>query len=88
MLNNAVQNAGRFARSQVRLSAKAEPGGYLTLRVEDDGPGFSSFPPKNGVGLMVGQRLADLHVRHERHGTLQLRNGSALGGAIFELTLP
>ena len=87
MLNNAVQNAGRFARSQVRLSAHTAQNG-LTLRVEDDGPGFSSLPPKNGVGLMVGERLAELHVRHKRHGTLQLRNGSALGGAIFELCLP
>ena len=87
MLNNAVQNAGRFAHSQVLLSANVAPGG-LTLRVEDDGPGFSSLPPKNGFGLMVGERLAKLHVRHERHGTLQLSNGSALGGAIFELCLP
>jgi hypothetical protein len=37
---------------------------------------------------MVGKRLAELHVRHDRHGMLQLRNGSALGGAIFELHLP
>ena len=87
MLNNAVQNAGRFARSQIRLSAQAEPGG-LTLRVEDDGPGYGSLPPKNGIGLMVGKRLAELHVRQNHHGTLQLRNGSALGGAIFELHLP
>lgn len=87
MLNNAVQNAGRFARSQVRLNAHVEAGG-LKLRVEDDGPGFSCLPPKHGIGLMVGQRLAELHARHERHGTLQLRNGSALGGAVFELSLP
>lgn len=87
MLNNAVQNAGRFARSHVHLSA-IENADSLTLRVEDDGPGFSSLPPKKGVGLMVGERLAELHTRHERHGTLQLRNGSPLGGAIFELSLP
>ena len=87
MLNNAVQNAGRFARSQIRLSAQTELDG-LTLRVEDDGPGYSSLPPKNGIGLMVGKRLAELHVRQNSHGTLQLRNGSALGGAIFELHLP
>ncbi|MDD2744380.1 MAG: hypothetical protein PHV02_19140 [Rhodocyclaceae bacterium] len=87
MLNNAVQNAGRFARSQIRLSAHFALDG-LTLRVEDDGPGYSSLPPKNGIGLMVGKRLAELHVRQNRHGTLQLRNGSALGGAIFELSLP
>lgn len=87
MLNNAVQNAGRVARREIRLSA-FEQGNELVLRVEDDGPGFSSLPPKNGVGLMVGERLAELHVRHKRHGTLQLRNGSALGGAIFELCLP
>lgn len=87
MLNNAVQNAGRFARSQVRISARSSPDALL-LCVEDDGPGFSSLPPKLGIGLMVAQRLAQLHVRHQLSGTLQLRNGSDLGGAVFELSLP
>jgi len=87
MLNNAVQNAGRYALSTVRLSAISK-GDWLHLIVEDDGPGFSSLPPQCGTGLMVAERLAALHVRQGRRGSLQLSNDSELGGARFELRLP
>jgi len=87
MLNNAVQNAGRFARSQIRLSAR-EQDGWLVLAVEDDGPGFAALPPAHGTGLMVADRLAALHARKGQQGKLHLSNGSSLGGARFELRLP
>ena len=87
MLNNAVQNAGRFARHQVKLSA-LEVGDSLILRVEDDGPGFAMLPPASGTGLLLAGRLAALHVRQGRQGSLQLHNHSSLGGACFELHLP
>lgn len=87
MLNNAVQNARRYARREVRLSALETSEG-LVLRVEDDGPGFSSIPPETGIGLVVAGRLAQLHTRHGRHGALCLSNDSTLGGACFELRLP
>jgi signal transduction histidine kinase len=87
MLNNAVQNAGRFARSTVVLSALAEDNGLL-LRVEDDGPGFASLPPPMNTGLLVADRLAALHQRRGRSGNLRLDNTSPLGGARFELWLP
>lgn len=87
MLNNAVQNAGRFARSTVILSALGDDGGLL-LRVEDDGPGFASLPPEMNTGLLVADRLATLHQRRGRSGSLCLDNASTLGGARFELWLP
>lgn len=87
MLNNAVQNAGRFARRAVRLSARRDGDG-LVLAVEDDGPGFASLPPAAGVGLTVAERLALLHVRQGRQGSLRLDNSASLGGARFELRLP
>jgi signal transduction histidine kinase len=87
MLNNAVQNAGRFARHTVTLSARAENGGLL-LRVEDDGPGFASLPPRMNTGLLLADRLANLHQRRGRNGSLRLDNASALDGARFELWLP
>lgn len=87
MLNNAVQNAGRFARQNVALSVVIADGG-LVFRVDDDGPGFASLPPKMNTGLLVAERLAQLHVRHEHPGQLHLNNDSALGGARFELWLP
>lgn len=87
MLNNAVQNAGRYARRAIHLSAQADADG-LRLRVDDDGPGFKLLPPKAGTGLLLAERLAELHVRRQRSGSLHLGNDSALGGARFELRLP
>jgi len=87
MLNNAVQNAGRFARRAIHLSARID-NDNLCLRVDDDGPGFTPLPPKAGAGLLLAERLAELHVRQERRGSLHLGNDSALGGARFELRLP
>jgi signal transduction histidine kinase len=87
MLNNAIQNAGRYARSQVHLQATVEDG-WLLIRIEDDGPGFAPLPPPYGTGLMVAHRLAALHVRKGRTGSLNLSNDASLGGARFELRLP
>ena len=87
MLNNAIQNAGRFARSAIRLTAFVQDEA-LVLRVEDDGAGFSTLPPSMGTGLIVAEKLAALHNRKARHGGLLLSNGGALGGACFELRLP
>ena len=79
--------SGRYGRSMVKISVTTgDP--WLCLVVEDDGPGFPSLPPEFGIGLMVADRLAALHVQHGRKGCLILNNMSALGGARFELRLP
>lgn len=87
MLNNAVQNAARFASQRIRLSARIEDNS-LVLSVDDDGTGFTPLPPTTGVGLQLAARLAELHVRRDRHGSLSLSNDSPLGGARFVLRLP
>ena len=87
MLNNAVQNAARHARSCVRLSCGEDAEG-LWLCVEDDGPGFAHIPPSSGTGLLLAASLAEMHKRHGRQGRLELANDSALGGARFTLRLP
>lgn len=91
ILNNAVQNAGRHARRQVRLEARID-GQELVFCVEDDGPGYAKLGADlwhaGSTGLLVAARLAGLHERHGRRGSLRLENGGALGGAVFELRLP
>ncbi len=87
LLNNAVQNACRYARQQIRLTASQE-GELLRLRVEDDGPGFAQLPPASGLGLLLAERIASLHQHKERHGQLSLGNNSPLGGAWLEIELP
>lgn len=87
LLNNAIQNASRFARQQIRLSARRE-GDCLTLRVDDDGPGFAQLPPRNGLGLLLAERIVSLHQHQEDCGKLTLGNVGPLGGAWLELRLP
>lgn len=87
MLNNAVQNASEVAHSEILFSATIE-NDELIFRIEDDGPGFSSLPQTSGTGLKVAAKLAELHVRKQRQGSLKLSNDGILGGARFELRLP
>jgi signal transduction histidine kinase len=91
VLANAMNNASRFARTRILLSADCD-GGELVVRVEDDGCGFDTTDPlelvQRGLGLFVAHEIARLHHRGERTGRLLLSNGGALGGAVFELRLP
>lgn len=93
VLVNALQNARRYARRAVRITAE-ESDGQLLLTVADDGPGVSEAQPphddggQSGVGLFIARNIARLHQRHGRHGTLALDNCGSLGGALFRLTLP
>ena len=92
-LVNALVNALRYAKGQIQISAQVEDG-WLVLRVEDDGPGFSpeqtthTARMQSGVGLFVARRIAGLHQQHGRQGRLLVSNGGALGGAVFTLMLP
>jgi signal transduction histidine kinase len=91
-LVNALQNAQRFARSTIVVSAERS-GDELNLRIEDDGPGFRTVHHDtaarfSGIGLQVSHRIARLHERHGMHGRLEIFDGGCLGGAVFSLWLP
>lgn len=97
-LSNALHNACRHARSEVRLQANQRDG-WLELVVVDDGPGFPAetlvselhdapLPTSRhgtGLGLYLAARIAQLHQNGGKAGNLELRNGS---GAIFLMRLP
>ncbi|MBK8525497.1 MAG: hypothetical protein IPL58_16565 [Betaproteobacteria bacterium] len=89
VLNNAVQNAGRHARSKVCLKAWNDDT-TLFFRIEDDGAGFAESQAgiTRGTGLIVAERIISLHQRGGRHGSLHLANGGELGGGFFEMHLP
>lgn len=92
-LVNAVQNALRHARHQIRVRIN-EDREWLSFSVADDGPGFPDPLPSradgthSGVGLFIARRVARLHQRHNLHGELLLGNDSELRGADFQLRLP
>src|SRR5947209_2863466 len=77
MLGNLLDNACKWARTRVTLSAIAAPdGGRDTIVVEDDGPGIDpalrqavlqrgvradEASPGSGLGLAIVRDLADLY---------------------------
>ena len=97
VLNAAMGNAFRHARSLVTLGCRSEDR-FVVFSLEDDGPGY---PPallaqgkslraphaldSTGLGLYFAGRIAHLHQRDGRHGRLELANGP---GSRFELWLP
>lgn len=102
VLNNTINNAIRYTKGQIRLTAREEDG-YLVIGVEDDGKGypesmlhtgtlpFKSLDFQSGstsLGLYFASSVAQLHTDGERSGTIRLTNGSRLGGGVFEIWLP
>jgi signal transduction histidine kinase len=96
MLGNLLDNACKWARSVVRVSASGSRG-RLQLCVEDDGPGIDDQAcatvlqrglrldetvPGSGLGLAIVDELAQLYGGQLSLGT------SALGGLRAELSLP
>ncbi|MFT0533061.1 sensor histidine kinase [Castellaniella hirudinis] len=96
MLGNVLDNAGKWARRQVRVLASCRDG-ELELRVQDDGPGLSperaetvfqrgiradERTPGSGLGLGIVRDLADLY------GGWARIEASPLGGACVVITLP
>ncbi len=102
VLNNTINNALRYTRSQIRLTAQQREG-YLVLGVEDDGQGYPDSMQHSGtirfgaldfnsgstsLGLYFASSVAALHREGERRGSIQLHNGGELGGGVFEIWLP
>ena len=97
MLGNLMDNAAKWAKQRVAVSARRE-GNRLHVRVDDDGPGFSDTAgdtqailqlhvrgdekvPGHGVGLAVVSELVASH-----DGELSLSR-SALGGGRVDIVL-
>ena len=101
ILNTVINNAYRYARSEVLLRAK-EKNGFLVLEVRDDGIGYSpqildaqegqkniDFNIGNtGLGLHFASVVAQMHQHKDRQGHIKLSNISPIGGACFSIYLP
>ena len=102
VISHALNNASRYTRGSLRLAA-AEVGGFLELRVEDNGGGYPKAMIEEGVavnrgvsfntgstglGLYFSAMVAKMHKNQGRAGEILLENGGKLGGGCFVLRLP
>jgi len=103
ILVQALHNALHYTRDSVLCLIAADPRGGISIRVEDNGPGFPDFllqqgnarnrgvsfeSGSSGLGLYFAAVVAGLHRNGERAGSTHLENGGHLGGGCFCLELP
>ena len=92
-VTNILSNGVRYARSQLRLTCRADKR-HVTIRIQDDGDGiaeedlphiFDRFymgkSGKSGIGLALTKEIVHLH-----KGTIRAYNGET--GAVFEISIP
>ena len=92
-VTNILSNGVRYARSQLRLTCRADKR-HVTIRIQDDGDGiaeedlphiFDRFymgrSGKSGIGLALTKEIIHLH-----KGTIRAYNRDT--GAVFEISIP
>lgn len=92
-VTNILSNGVRYARSQLRLTCRADKR-HVTIQIQDDGDGiaeadlphiFDRFymgkSGKSGIGLALTREIIHLH-----KGTIRAYNGDS--GAVFEISIP
>ena len=92
-VTNILSNGVRYARSQLRLTCRADKR-HVTIRIQDDGDGIAEADlphifdrfymgqnGKSGIGLALTKEIIHLH-----NGTIRAYNGD--GGAVFEISIP
>ena len=95
MMGNLLDNACKFAISEIQVSVLRQESGLLIV-VEDDGPGIA--PGKSGLIFQRGVRADSssgqgiglavvTEIVHSYGGDIQV-DESPLGGARFQMTLP
>lgn len=102
-LISIVNNAQRYCRKKILLSAHQVEHDAVCFCVEDDGQGYSDnfkcsrqaqsfesdFSTGNtGLGLFFASTIAQLHTQGTQKGYITTDNDSRLGGARFSLFLP
>lgn len=98
LVGNLIDNACKWARTHVQVTAAAPIPGRLTVVIEDDGPGLTpeqaarvmnrgerldESVPGSGLGLAIVRDIARLY-----GGDIALGRSEAWGGLRAELTLP
>lgn len=97
ILGNLLENAAKWGKTRIRISASPAKAGFIRLAVEDDGPGVGQAElarlflrgerldetvPGSGLGLAIVHDLADTY------GGRASAKRSTLGGLLVEVRLP
>jgi K+-sensing histidine kinase KdpD len=102
VISDALDNAQRFGRGQLLLTACIENKALL-ISIEDDGDGFIVDKPdhevsiasandealaQTGLGLYFADEVAKAHQNHGVAGHIERTTSSQLGGAALRIYLP
>jgi len=103
VLNNALNNASRYTKNAIEITAKID-NDFLVIEIHDDGQGYPkdllAAPPgeilndinfntgSTSLGIYFAAMVTKLHTQGERHGYIKLSNGGRLGGGVFSIYLP
>ncbi len=102
VINNVVNNAYKYSKSRICLSAAASEG-YVVLSIADNGGGYPPGMLRTGgvdagptdfksgstsLGLYFASLIAHLHINQGRRGFIRCANEGIDGGGKFLLMLP
>lgn len=104
VITSILNNAIRYTRGSILLSAHSDSDGGLVIAIEDDGPGYPEAMQNastqvllkapdfstgsTSLGLYFAAAIANLHQNNGKAGHIRIRNGGTLGGGVFEICLP
>lgn len=104
VITSTLNNAIRYTRSTILLTARNDADDGLVIGIEDDGKGYPTSMQEAGervllkapdfstgstsLGLYFAAAIANLHQNHGKAGHIRIHNGGRLGGGVFEICLP
>ena len=103
VLNNALNNASRYTKNNIEITARIDDK-YLLIEIHDDGEGYPdnllAAPPgeilndinfntgSTSLGIYFAAMVTKLHIQGDLNGHIKLSNGGRLGGGVFSIYLP
>jgi two-component system, OmpR family, sensor histidine kinase SenX3 len=103
VVNNILNNAFRYAKDTIKITAQKKIDDYLEIRIEDNGTGYPDHmfnmipetPMKGsfssggtGLGLYFAYSVVKLHKNKNRTGYILINNTADSGGGCFSIFLP
>lgn len=102
IINNVVNNAYKYSKDRIRLSA-IHADGYVVFSIEDNGRGYPPGMVRTGgvdagptdfrsgstsLGLYFASLIARMHINKGKRGFIRCANEGINGGGKFSMMLP